>query len=167
VAGNVVNDDVLASVEYACHVVGAKLLVVLGHTRCGAIQAACDGVEKGHITQLLAKIQPAIAAETETTDHRTSNNVEFMYNVTELNIANTLQNIYQSSDILRLMTDQEEIGLVGAVYDVNSGEVIFKDFSSAVSRFTKKKSSKLKERLRTLINSESAPVKKPLDETHS
>ena len=151
VAGNVVNDDVLASIEYACNVMGAKLIVVLGHTRCGAIQAACDGVEKGHITQLLAKIQPAIAAEVETTHHRNSNNIEFMYNVTELNIANTIQHIYHESSILRLMTDQNEIGLVGAVYDVNSGEVNFKDFSSIVGLFAKKKSTKLINQLQQLI----------------
>lgn len=66
VAGTVVNDDVIASIEYACKVVGAKLIVILGHTRCGAIQSACDGVEQGHITQLLAKIKPAIQAETKT-----------------------------------------------------------------------------------------------------
>lgn len=101
VAGNVVNDDVLASVEYACNVVGAKLIVILGHTRCGAIQAACDGVEKGHITQLLAKIKPSIKAETRTTTNRTSTNHEFVHQVTELNVANTLQDMYKRSDILR------------------------------------------------------------------
>ena len=152
IAGNVVNDDVLASIEYACHVVGAKLLVVLGHTRCGAIQAACDGVEKGHITQLLSKIQPAIAAETQTTHDRTSHNNEFVYNVTELNIASTLQHVYQDSAILRLMTDQDEIGMVGAIYDVNSGHVHFKDFSPSVSQFGKKKTSQLTDKLRKLID---------------
>jgi carbonic anhydrase len=155
VAGNVVNDDVLASIEYACHVVGAKLIVVLGHTRCGAIQAACDGVEQGHITQLLAKIQPSINAETQTVTHRRGNNIEFVHNVTELNIANTLQHIYQGSTILRKMTDQEEIGLVGAIYDVNGGEVNFKDFSSTVGLFGKKTAGQLTEKLRTLIDSAS------------
>ena len=150
VAGNVVNDDVLASIEYACHVVGAKLIVVLGHTRCGAIQAACDGVEQGHITQLLAKIQPAIAAETETKHNRRGNNIEFVHNVTELNIAHTLQNIYQRSDILRTMTNENNIGLVGAVYDVNAGEVLFKDFSSTITCFDKKKSDQLEEKLHQL-----------------
>lgn len=152
VAGNVINDDVLASVEYACNVVGAKLVVVLGHTRCGAIQAACDGVEKGHITQLLAKIKPAIAAETQTQIDRTSHNIEFVHNVTELNIANTLHHIYKESDILRLMTDEDEIGLVGAVYDVNSGEVSFKDFSPAVANFGKKKTNTLIEKLRKMVS---------------
>lgn len=152
VAGNVVNDDVLASIEYACNVVGAKLIVILGHTRCGAIQAACDGVEKGHITQLLAKIQPAVNAETQTSAHRTSNNIEFVHNVTELNIANTLQNIYKESDILHKMVDEEEVGLVGALYDVNTGEVHFKDFSPIIAQFKKKKIGKLTEKVRELID---------------
>ncbi|WP_133126997.1 bifunctional SulP family inorganic anion transporter/carbonic anhydrase [Legionella nagasakiensis] len=152
VAGNVVNDDVLASMEYACHVVGAKLIVVLGHTRCGAIQAACDNVEQGHITQLLAKIKPAITAETQTTSNRTSNNSDFVHHVTELNIANTLQHIYQESKRLSSMIDQEEIGMVGAIYDVNTGEVTFKDFSTEVAHFDKKHSDKLTEKLHKLIH---------------
>ncbi len=153
VAGNVVNDDVLASIEYACNVIGAKLIVVLGHTRCGAIQAACDGVEKGHITQLLAKIKPSIDAETATTSNRRGNNIEFVHNITELNIANTLQHIYQESDILRQMTDDDEVGLVGANYDVNTGEVNFKDFSPLISQFGNKKIGKLSEKIQQIIES--------------
>lgn len=154
VAGNVVNDDVLASIEYACKVVGAKLIVVLGHTRCGAIQAACDGVEEGHITQLLDKIKPAIAAEKETIHQRNSHNIEFLTHVTELNIANTLTNLYKQSQILRNLIDQEEVGLVGAIYYVNSGEVDFKDFSPAVSLFDKSTSSPLITKLNTLVRTE-------------
>lgn len=132
VAGNVVNEDVLASMEYACSVVGAKLIVVLGHTRCGAIQAACDGVEKGHITQLLNKIKPAIEAEFHTRQDRTSNNSQFVYNVTELNIMNTLQQICKKSEIIHQMINQKEIAMVAAIYDVNSGEVSFKDFFTTI-----------------------------------
>lgn len=154
VAGNIVNNDVLASIEYACHVVGAKLIVVLGHTRCGAIQAACDGVEKGHITQLLAKIQPSIAAEAHTASHRKGNNIEFVHNVTELNIAHTLRNIYEESDILRLMIEKKDIGLVGAVYDVNSGEVNFKDYSDNVTHFGKKNVNQLVTQLKQLMHNE-------------
>lgn len=95
IAGNVINDDILASIEYACNVVGAKLIMVLGHTRCGAIQSACDGIEKGHITQLLSKIKPAVNAEKETTTERNGKNQIFVNHVTELNVANTLQNIYK------------------------------------------------------------------------
>lgn len=129
VAGNVVNDDILASIEYACHVVGAKLIVVLGHTRCGAIQSACDGVEKGHITQLLAKIKPAIQAEKSIDCERDGQNSQYVRQVTEFNIANTLSRLYQESDILRTMITENEISLVGANYDVNTGRVTFSDYT--------------------------------------
>lgn len=129
IAGNVVNDDILASMEYACNVVGAKLIVVLGHTRCGAIQSACDGIEKGHITQLLTKIKPAVKAETQTEENRTGQNVGFVNRVTELNIANTLQKVYQKSDIVRQMIEDNEIGMVGAIYDVHSGKVKYKNYA--------------------------------------
>ena len=135
IAGNVVNNDVLASIEYACHVVGAKLIVVLGHTKCGAVQAACDGVEQGHITQLLSKIKPAINAEHTTHENRSSTNSAFVQNVTELNIANTLQQIYQESQVLQKLINQDQVGIIGAIYDVHSGDVIFKDYSPILDAF--------------------------------
>ncbi|KTD38673.1 sulfate transporter [Legionella nautarum] len=153
IAGNVVNEDILASIEYACHVVGTKLIVVLGHTRCGAIQAACDHVEKGHITQLLAKIQPAVSAETETTSDRTSKNDHFVKNVTELNIANTLQQIYHDSQILKLMIEQESIGLVGAIYDVNTGKVAFNDYSPTLKHLDHAKENNLAEKVQKILSS--------------
>lgn len=154
VAGNVVNDDVLASIEYACHVVGAKLIVVLGHTRCGAIMAACDGVEQGHITQLLAKIKPSIAAEKTISDNRCGANADFIHHVTELNIGNTIHHIYQESNILRLMLNQEDIGIVGAVYDVNTGKVDFKDYSTEVNLTSEQIDPILSEKLNKLMSSE-------------
>lgn len=132
IAGNVVNDDILASIEYACNVVGAKLIVVLGHTRCGAIQSACDGIEKGHITQLLSKIKPAVQAEHHTKEERNGKNVGFVSQVTQLNVANTLKNIYLQSDILKEMIDKDEIGMVGALYDVHSGIVKCKDYEQEI-----------------------------------
>jgi carbonic anhydrase len=143
VAGNVVNDDVLASIEYACDVVGVKLIVVLGHTRCGAIQSACDGVQKGHITQLLDKIQPAIAAETETTCDRNSKNTAFVNHVTELNVANTMQSIYDHSSILHDLVEKNEIALVGAVYDVQSGSVHYSDYEKELEQLEGKKNEHL------------------------
>ena len=107
---------------------------------------------------MLAKIQPSIAAETHTTCNRSSQNNAFVYNVTELNIANTLQHIYQESDILRLLTDKEDIGMVGAIYDVNSGEVNFKDYSSTVNDFGNKKSGQLIDKLQKLIGAASIAV---------
>lgn len=151
VAGNVVNNDVLASMEYACNVVRAKLIVVLGHTGCGAIQAACDDVKKGFITQLLAKIKPAIQAETYTTQDRTGKNQHFVHKVTQLNIANTIHSIYHESAILSAMIDQEEIGIVGALYDINSGEVVFHDFSPFINQLDTSETSQLNEKLRKTI----------------
>lgn len=129
VAGNVVNDDILASAEYACNVVGAKLIVVLGHTRCGAIQSACDGIKKGHITQLLAKIEPAIKAENQIEENRNGQNATFVNRVTELNIANTLQTMYKRSSIIKTMINDDEIAMVGAIYDVSSGKVKYKNYA--------------------------------------
>ncbi len=158
VAGNIVNDDVLASIEYGCNVVGAKLIVVLGHTSCGAIQAACDGVEKGHITQLLAKIKPSVEAQPELND-RTSANKAFVNEVTKFNIANTLQEIYQRSDILRLMIDDESVGIVGAMYDVSSGKVNFNDYSNELMASLKKTPPLLSEKLsKTLEVAKSTPL---------
>ncbi|NDH67957.1 MAG: carbonic anhydrase [Gammaproteobacteria bacterium] len=151
VAGNVVNDDVLASMEYACNVVRAKLIVVLGHSGCGAIQAACDDVKKGFITQLLAKIKPAIAAETCTKNDRTGKNNDFVHTVTQLNIANTIHSIYHESPILGDMIDKEEIGIVGALYDINSGDVSFHDFSPLINQLDTPGASQLNEKLSKTI----------------
>ncbi|MDF1826762.1 MAG: SulP family inorganic anion transporter [Legionellaceae bacterium] len=151
VAGNVVNNDVLASIEYACHVLGVKLLVVLGHTRCGAIAAACDDVKEGHITQLLTKIKPAIHAETSTTSNRTSKNTTFVEHVTELNIANTLQGIYEGSPILKKQVENNNLGMIGAVYDVATGRVDFKSFGERAAELHKKPNHDLIQHLNHLV----------------
>lgn len=151
IAGNVVNDDILASIEYACNVVGVKLIVVLGHTRCGAIQSACDGIQKGHITQLLSKIKPAVKAETKIENNRTGHNITFVNHVSELNIANTLQNIYLQSDILRSMINDDEINMVGAMYDVNSGKVKYKNYAEELSKLDAKESKPLVKKLEQVL----------------
>jgi carbonic anhydrase len=143
IAGNVINNDVLASIEYACNVVGAKLIVVLGHTRCGAISSACDGIEQGHITQLLDKIKPAINAETDTKEERNSKNTAFVNHVTELNVANAMQNIFDRSTILHQMIEKNEIGLVGAVYNVQSGAVHYSDYERELNQLEGKKNEDL------------------------
>lgn len=152
IAGNVVNNDILASIEYACQVIGAKLIVVLGHTACGAIAAACDDVKQGHITQLLDKIKPAIHAEHETTQDRTSQNKAFVQHVTTLNIANTLVQLYDNSQALRTMTDKNQIGMVGALYDVETGTVKFSSFEDEVARLSSKEHPLVK-RLRDFSSS--------------
>ncbi|HAT2071017.1 TPA: bifunctional SulP family inorganic anion transporter/carbonic anhydrase [Legionella pneumophila] len=151
IAGNVINDDILASIEYAGNVVGAKLIMVLGHTRCGAIQSACDGIEKGHITQLLSKIKPAVNAEKETTTERNGKNQIFVNHVTELNVANTLQNIYKKSDILRTMIDSNEIGMVGAIYDVSSGKVSCKTYTEELSTLDGDENKLLAQKFETIL----------------
>ena len=135
VAGNIINDDILASIEYACHVVGAKLIVILGHSACGAIQAACNHVEKGHITGLLEKIKPAIAAENSIQDERTGSNQAFVQEVAKLNIAHSMLEIYERSPILRTMLDEKQIGMIGGIYDVATGSVYFSNFHKEILKF--------------------------------
>lgn len=126
IAGNVINDDIIASMEFACHVAGAKLILALGHTYCGAIKAACMGGSNGkHLDHLLGKIKPAIEAETLTQENRTSDNTIFVNNVAKINIQNTLTAIYAESAILKKLIETGEVGLTGALYDISTGEVEF------------------------------------------
>jgi len=127
VAGNVLNDDILGSMEFACKVAGAKAIVVLGHTRCGAVKGACDDVELGNLTTLLHKIQDAIALETETLGDRTAANSEFVERVADLNVLLVKSQIMQRSPLLAEMVRKSEIALVGGMYDVESGAVEFYD----------------------------------------
>lgn len=136
VAGNVVSDDVLGSLEYACKYAGAKLIVVLGHSNCGAVRAACDYVDSGHITGLLNKIQLAVESEKTVTENRVSKNDEFVARVTDINIAFSAEQILQRSPILAEMWRREEIEIVGAAYDVKSGAVSFIEKSKIFRRLT-------------------------------
>lgn len=138
VAGNVVNDDVLGSLEYACKHAGAKLILVLGHTGCGAVKAACDYVESGHITQLLHKIQTAVESEQTITENRTSKNYAFVRKVTDTNVAFSVEQILQRSEILSEMWRNEEIEIVGATYDVKTGAVDFVDSGKIFKRLAEK-----------------------------
>ncbi len=151
IAANVINDDILASIEYACNVVGAKLIVILGHTQCGAILSACDGIKKGHITQLLAKIKPAITAETEIQTNRNSQNLAYVNHVTELNVANTLNSIYSKSSILKQMIDADEISMVGAVYEVHSGKVRYKNYREDLIKLNGNQDEHLANKLEQLL----------------
>ena len=125
VAGNFVNDDMLGSLEFACKVAGAKLIVVLGHTECGAVKGACDDVVMGNLTQTLANIKPAVAAVSGYRSDRTSSNRAFVQAVTDKNVVLTVQRIRQRSPILADMADNGGIRLVGAMYDVGTGKVTF------------------------------------------
>lgn len=125
IAGNVLNEDILGSMEFACKVAGSKIIVVLGHSRCGAIKGACDGVKMGNLSTLLSKVEPAINAETTTKENRNASNPEFVEHVAELNVRLTLKQITEQSPILAEMTQTGEIMLVGGMYDVETGQVEF------------------------------------------
>ncbi len=124
VGGNVVDDDVLGSLEFACKVAGAKLIVVMGHTNCGAIQGACDDVKLGSLTQLIAKIKPSVD-KTEATGERNSKNKDFVNDVSEQNVNDQVDYIRRPGTILGDMISKGEIGLVGAMYDIETGKVQF------------------------------------------
>lgn len=127
IAGNFVNDDILGSMEFACHVAGAKLILVLGHTSCGAIKGACDAVELGLLTGLLGCLQPAVESVAEPADagSRTSSNSEFVDSVAEANVRRTMNEISERSEVLANLVDSGDIEVAGAIYDVASGAVRF------------------------------------------
>jgi carbonic anhydrase len=125
IAGNIVNEDILGSMEFGCKVAGAKIIVVLGHTKCGAIKGACDNVELGNLTSLIAKIKPAVDQEMITSNNRTSSNASFVENVAELNVSLSVKNILLQSPIIAEMVKNDEIGIVGGVHDISTGEVKF------------------------------------------
>nr|WP_320037960.1 carbonic anhydrase family protein [uncultured Bacteroides sp.] len=126
VAGNIVNEDILGSLEYACKVSGSKLIVVLGHTHCGAIQSAIDDVKMGNITSLLSKIKPAVEkANSFYKGDKSSKNDEFMDAVCCLNVQISIDEIRSKSPILKEMEDLNEIIIVGAIYDMKTGKVDF------------------------------------------
>jgi carbonic anhydrase len=125
IAGNIINEDILGSMEFGCKVAGAKIIVVLGHTKCGAVKGACDGVEMGNLTALLSKIQPAVDEEKTETENRSSANSEFVEKVSKLNVKRTVEDIMQRSSILKEMIDAGSLGIVGGTHDITTGEVQF------------------------------------------
>ena len=125
IAGNIINEDILGSMEFACKIAGSKIIAVLGHSGCGAVRGACDHVEMGNLTALLAKIRPAVDDETTVTENRNSANSEFVDKVTLLNVKRTMKSIMQRSTIIKEMVDKKEILLVGGIHELSSGEVTF------------------------------------------
>jgi len=127
IAGNFVNEDILGSMEFACKLAGTKVIVVLGHTACGAIKGACDNAELGNLTALISKIKPAVNAVIEPKDPnlRNSSNMEFVNEVSDKNVHMTIDNIRSQSPVLKEMEDDGEITIVGAMYDIKDGLVTF------------------------------------------
>jgi carbonic anhydrase len=125
IAGNIVNDDILGSMEFGCKVAGAKIIAVLGHTNCGAVKGACDNVTLGNLTGLIAKIKPAVEQEAVTAENRNSSNGVFVENVAELNVSLSVKNILLKSPIIADMVKNGDIGIVGGIHDITTGEVKF------------------------------------------
>lgn len=132
IAGNIINTDIVGSMEFACKVAGSKLIVVLGHTKCGAVKGACDHVEMGSLTELLSKIQPAVYQEKETITNRDSSNANFVENVAEINVKRSVKSIVERSYILEQMIENGAIGIVGAMHDIETGKVIFYEDSNFI-----------------------------------
>lgn len=127
IAGNFVNQDILGSMEFACKLAGTKLIVVLGHTSCGAVKGACDHARMGNLTALINKIEPAVYAVEEPSDPkmRNSSNLDFVDEVSKKNVEMTLENIRSQSVILKEMEERGDIKIVGAMYDISNGAVTF------------------------------------------
>jgi carbonic anhydrase len=125
IAGNIVNEDILGSMEFGCKAMGSKLIVVLGHTDCGAIKGAIDNVQLGNLTALLAKIKPAVDSSKHFAGEKTAKNKAYVNVVTQENVENAMGTIRERSNILRDMEENGEIKIFGAVYDMASGKVIF------------------------------------------
>lgn len=125
IAGNILNEDILGSMEFACKIAGSKLIVVLGHTNCGAIIGACDEIKLGHLTSLVNKIKPSIELETETVSDRNGKNVKFVENVAENNVKLVVDGIRNKSEILSELESKKKIKIVGGLYDVETGIVKF------------------------------------------
>jgi carbonic anhydrase len=127
IAGNFCNTDILGSLEFACKVAGSKLVVVLGHSKCGAIKGACDDVKLGNLTRMLANLKPAVQAVKLPKEpaFRNSHNSEFVEAVAHMNVELTMIEILENSEVLKEMYDKREISLVGGMYDVETGAVEF------------------------------------------
>jgi carbonic anhydrase len=126
-AGNVLSDVVLGSMEFACKLAGSRLIVVLGHTSCGAIKGACDNVQLGNLTTLLNLIQPSVYFERTEATNRSSGNTDFVDKVARIQVRRTVEGVIERSMVLRELIEKGEIGLIGAMYDISTGAVQFFD----------------------------------------
>lgn len=127
IAGNILNDDILGSMEFACKIAGSKCIVVLGHSKCGAVRGACDDLKMGHLTTLLSKLKPSVESECSEfeLDSRNSSNSPFVEKVSIHNVKSVTASLIERSSILREMIENGEIAVFGAWYDLDSGNVQF------------------------------------------
>jgi carbonic anhydrase len=127
VAGNILNDDILGSMEFACKIAGSKLIVVLGHTKCGAIQGACKNVKLGHLSGLLEKIKPAIHLVKQRNTHQHEADVDFLNSVTQVNVDLVMSDILRNSPIINELVKQNKVGIIGGIYNADNGQVEFNE----------------------------------------
>lgn len=125
IAGTIINEDIVGSMEFACKVAGAKIIVVLGHTKCGAIKGACDNVKMGSLTALLDKIQPALDAEKTVVENRNSNNEEFVEKVNAIHVRHAVDEIMRRSPILKELIVEGQCGIIAGNHNISTGEVTF------------------------------------------
>lgn len=125
IAGNVLNDDILGSMEFACKLAGSKLIAVLGHTKCGAIQGACKQVKLGYLSGLLEKIKPAIHLVKQRNFDQHETDVDFINAVTQVHVDLVIDNILQRSPIINELVKQKKVGIIGGIYDADHGLVEF------------------------------------------
>ena len=125
IAGNIINEDILGSMEFGCKVAGSKIIVVLGHTKCGAVKGACDHVEMGNLTALLSKIQPAVYDEKTVVENRNSGNKDFVEKVASINVKRSVNSIIERSPILKEMMEAGQIAVIGGNHDITTGIVTF------------------------------------------
>jgi carbonic anhydrase len=133
IAGNVITEGILGSLEYATAVAGSKLIVVLGHTKCGAIRGACDNVKMGNLTSLIDRIMPAVEKEQTIKENRTSSNNEFVDAVAMNNVMQSVAHIMQQSEIVKKLVEEGSVGIVPAMYDVTTGKVTFYEDEAIVN----------------------------------
>lgn len=124
-AGNIASNKAIGSIEYACKYLGSQLVVVLGHTRCGAVKAACDHFKGGHIGEITSLIEPAVAREVDHLENRNSNNPSFVDRVCELNVVLQMKRVLEGSEILQGLLQEKRIGIVGGLYDLETAIVTF------------------------------------------
>ena len=125
IAGNILNDDILGSMEFACKLAGTKLIVVLGHSKCGAIKGACQGAELGHLTNLLSKVQVSVNEVKAEMPGVDPTDPTLVSAVAQHNVIHTMDEILDRSDVLRVLFESGQIGIAGAYYDIETGEVQF------------------------------------------
>ncbi len=124
-AGNIASDKCIGSLEFSTKYLGSKLIVVMGHSSCGAVKAACDDFKDGHIGEIINMIKPAIRHEKTVLEDRSSSNEDFVQKICELNVKYQIDQIIRTSDIIQDMVTAKQIGVVGGVYDLNMGTVRF------------------------------------------